>query len=657
MTGMELLLCGLGVIFAGAVITALFGKWTILNGWLAFLFGCVGNLFVLIASLSFLLGGESVMYSPEGMPFSGIFSVDKLSALFILVISSLSILALFYSIRYIEHYKKNTALYYPFLLLFVLGMIGVVSVKNMFAFLFAWEFMTLTSYLLIIYDSKEPENLLAGFRYFFWSFMAAGFIMVATALLFVQTNSFDFAVFKEAMPTIAKENPVILHSILALFLVGFGIKAGMFPFGNFWLPDAHPAAPAPVSALLSGVMIKLGVYGILRFFLWMLPPSELMNIWGSIIAIFGVFSLTLGTLSALEQDDAKRLLAFSSIGQMGYILLGIGVGLALLPQGTPFAYFAIFAGIFHLLNHAVFKSLLFLTAGSIVYKKGTRDLAKLGGLIHSMPYTFFAVIMGALAIGGLPPFSGFVSKWLLIFSATLPAKLHYDFPIWAIAALFAGGLSIAYTMKYIGSAFLGLRREEEGTDVPLTMQIPQLLLAIFCLLMGIFAVYPLQMIHTSLQGIIEGLPSYSQLFGTGLSVTPQLKGLTVAIWNPLLVFLSLAILSAIFYEFIRGAKKETTVWVGGTMPDQRALIYRPQSFFLTLRKGVWSSIPSIPLPRIERLGRLSVSPGEDVYEPFVKMGRRFIDVLSRAHSGLLQTYILWQMLGLAIALVLMFGLR
>ncbi len=656
MTGIELLLLGFAFLLFGAVVTALLGRWATLNGWVAFIFGLIGNLLTIIASLRFLIGERrgTLPYLIEGISLNTIFYVDRLGAFFIFIISAISILSLLYSIRYMEQYKKNTALYYPFLLLFILGMIGVVSVRHMFVFLLFWEFMTLTSYLLVIYESEKTENLLAGFRYFFWSHLAAGCIMISTALLFVQTNSFDFNIFKGAIPTIAEKHPAIFHSILALFLIGFGIKAGMFPFGNFWLPDAHPAAPSPVSALLSGVMIKTGVYGILRFFLWMLPPSPASNIWGSIIAVFGVLSLTFGTLSALEQVDTKRLLAYSSIGQMGYILLGIGVGIALLPQDTPFSYFALIAGVFHLANHAVFKALLFLTAGSILYKKGTRDLSQLGGLISSMPYTFFAVIMGALALGGLPPFSGFVSKWLIVFSSTLPAKMHYEFPIWAMAALFASGLTMAYILKYIAAAFLGLKREEKEEDVPLTMQIPQFILAIFCLLMGVFAVFPLQIIHFSLQGSIANLPPYPQLLGSGLSITPRLKNFAVAIWNPLLILLALAILSALFYEFIKGKRKETVIWVGGTMPSREALTYRPSGFFLTLRRGIWSNIPSIPLPRIERLGRLSVAPGEDVYEPLIRLGSRFIDRLRRLHSGLLQTYILWQMLGLAIALLLIY---
>lgn len=655
MNGMEALLFGFGVLLAGAVLTALLGRWTLLNGWLAFLSGLIGNLFFLTSSLKFLFEERTPI--GERTFLETIFYIDRLSALFILVISAISIISLLYSIRYIEHYKKKTSLYYPFLLLFILGMVGVVSVRNMFAFLLFWEFMTLTSYFLVIYESEKAENLLAGYRYFLWSFLSAGCIELAVALLYVQTNSFDIHIFKGAMPTVAEKHPVILHSVLALFFIGFWIKSGMFPFGNFWLPDAHPAAPSPVSALLSGVMIKTGVYGILRIFLWMLPPSPAMSIWGTIIAAFGTISLVLGTLSALEQSDVKRLLAFHSIGQMGYILLGVGAGLALLPKGTPFAYFALFAGIFHFMNHAVFKSLLFLSAGSILYKRGTRELGQMGGLALSMPNTFLSALVAAMAIGGLPPLNGFVSKWLLVFSTALPARMHYEFPIWAIASIFASGLTIASMLKYIGSAFLGLQQETKQDDVPFTMQFSQWVLTLLCLLMGIFAVFPLQIIHFSLQDTIPDMPAYSQLLGTGISITPQIKGLSVAIWNPLMILISLAILSVIFYEFIRGAKKETEVWLGGTLPPYKVLKYDPHAFFLTLRQGIWSNIPSLPLPRVERLGNLSIGPGEDIYEPLIRLGANFINKLRRAHSGLLQTYILWQMLGLAIVLILLFALK
>ncbi|MBC7329964.1 hydantoin racemase [bacterium] len=655
MNGMELLLQGFGILVLGAIITALLGKWNRLNGWMAFILGSLASVLILIGAVQTLISGD---LPSKGSGIFSIFFLDKLSSFFLLVISGISIVSLLYSIRYIEHYRKSTSLYYPFLLLFILGMGGVVSVRNMFAFLLFWEFMTLTSYFLVIYESEKPENLLAGFRYFFWSFLSAGCIELAVALLYIQTNSFDMNIMKGAMPTIQEKHPFMFHSLLALFLVGFGIKAGIFPFGNFWLPDAHPAAPSPVSALLSGVMIKTGVYGILRTFLWMLPLSPASNIWGSIIAAMGAISLVMGTLSALEQTDSKRLLAFHSIGQMGYIFLGVGAGLALLSLSSPFGYFALFGGLLHLFNHSIFKSLLFLSAGSILYKKGTRELSELGGLASSMPLTFFAALTASFAIGGIPPLNGFVSKWLLVFSTSIPARLHYEFPIWAIASIFASGLTIASMLKYVGSAFMGLKKEEDSyNDVPLTMQISQILLAAACLITGIVAVLPLGIIHNSLKESIMNLPPYEQLIGTGIEIAPKLKGLSIALWNPMLILLSLIILSAIFYEFIRGAKKETVIWLGGVLPDRRNLVYDPHSYFLTLRRGIWSNIPSIPLPRIERLSRLSVAPGEDVYEPLIRLGHRFIERLRKVHSGLLQTYILWQMLGLAIALLLIYAFK
>jgi len=655
MNGMELLLQGFGILVVGAIITALLGKWHRLNGWIAFVLGSIASVLILISAIGTLTSSAPPL---KGSGIFSIFFLDKLSSFFLLIISGISIMSLLYSIRYIEHYRKSTSLYYPFLLLFILGMSGVVSVRNMFAFLLFWEFMTLTSYFLVIYESEKPENLLAGFRYFFWSFLSAGCVELAIALLYIQTNSFDMSIMKGAMPVIQEKHPFMFHSLLALFLIGFGIKAGIFPFGNFWLPDAHPAAPSPVSALLSGVMIKTGVYGILRTFLWMLPLSPASNIWGTVISAMGAISLVMGTLSALEQTDSKRLLAFHSIGQMGYIFLGVGAGLALLSLNSPFGYFALFGGMLHLFNHSIFKSLLFLSAGSILYRKGTRELSQLGGLASSMPLTFLSALTASLAIGGIPPLNGFVSKWLLVFSTSIPARLHYEFPIWAIAGIFASGLTIASMLKYVGSAFMGLKKEEDNfNDVPLTMQISQILLAAACLITGVFAVLPLGIIYNSLRESIMNLPSYEQLIGTGIEIAPKLKGLTIALWNPMLILLSLIVLSVIFYEFIRGAKKETTIWLGGVLVDRRNLVYDPHSYFFTLRRGIWANISSIPLPKIERLSRLSLAPGEDVYEPLIRLGQRFIERLRKSHSGLLQTYILWQMLGLAIVILLIYAFK
>ena len=198
-----------------------------------------------------------------------------------------------------------------------------------------------------------------------------------------------------------------------MIFLGFLVKAGGFPFGMWWLPDAHPAAPSPVSALLSGAMIKLGLYGILRVFLSLMPPGPWLLPWGFVIATFGTLSLFFGTMAALVQLDSKRLLAYHSIGQVGYMLLGFGLGLALLERDPALAAVAIVAGLFHLLNHACFKGLLFLNAGMFEVVTGERDLNRLGGLNKVVPLTAACTIVASLSIAGLPPFNGFSSKWLL----------------------------------------------------------------------------------------------------------------------------------------------------------------------------------------------------------------------------------------------------
>ena len=227
------------------------------------------------------------------------------------------------------------------------------------------------------------------------------------------------------LPALLNAHPGITMLAFALFLVGFGIKMGMWPFGQVWLPDAHPAAPSPVSAMLSGVMIKTGVYGLMRYFLWLVPPAGWtlfpLAEWGMVIAFLGTITLFTGTMQALRQEQSKRLLAFHSIGQIGYILLGLGVCMALLPGGdhrlVTLAAIGLFGALYHVMNHGVFKGLLFLNAGSILYATGTQDLNKLGGLMKFMPLTAVTALVASFSISGVPLFNGFVSKWSIYVAA------------------------------------------------------------------------------------------------------------------------------------------------------------------------------------------------------------------------------------------------
>jgi hydrogenase-4 component B len=280
----------------------------------------------------------------------------------------------------------------------------------------------------------------------------------------------------------------------ALFLAGFGIKMGMWPFGQVWLPDAHPAAPSPVSAMLSGVMIKTGVYGLMRYFLWLVPASAQADFplarWGLVVAVLGTITLFTGTMQALKQEQTKRLLAFHSIGQVGYILLGFGACMALLPAAGPeaaaLAALGMIGALFHTLNHGVFKALLFLNAGSMLHATGTQDLNKMGGLLKYMPLTAATALVASLSISGVPLFNGFASKWS-IYVATVQGSQQWAgwLAVCAGIAILTSALTLASFVKFFGASFLsrtsalvkekaaGRRRLEVGA----MMQIPQLLLA------------------------------------------------------------------------------------------------------------------------------------------------------------------------------------
>jgi hydrogenase-4 component B len=291
-----------------------------------FILSCI----VLAVSLSVFITGipftESKIFSlPSQFGAELNIRLDRLSALFAMLIAVVTLLAGVYSIKYMDIYEEEKPIrFYPFLILFFAGMIGVVSVSDLFFFLVFWEFMTLTSYFLVIFEKDEPQVLKAGFKYFLMTHIGTAFMIIASLMLQAHAGSFSFDAIAAAMAKLSAENPLTLNIILAMFFLGFATKAGVFPFGT-WLPDAHPAAPSGVSAILSGVMIKIGIFGMLRVFLFMLPLSGITSGWGIAIASFGTLSIIMGNTGALLQDDYKRLFAFSSIGQIGYIMLAFGL--------------------------------------------------------------------------------------------------------------------------------------------------------------------------------------------------------------------------------------------------------------------------------------------------------------------------------------------
>ena len=338
--------------------------------------------------------------------------LDGLSSLLLLIISVVSAAAMLFSTRYMEQYTAKPK-YLCLFLLMVAGMNGVVlsgDIFNLFVFL---EIASIASYALVGFGC-EHEELEASFKYMVLGSVASMFILFAVALVYGNTGSLNMAYISKAI-TDAGLN-VGLAFAMALFIAGFGLKAALVPF-HAWLPDAHPSAPAPISAMLSGVLIKaLGVYALVRVLFNVFGISVSL---GWVLVTLGVLSMVVGVFLAVGQWDFKRLLAYHSISQMGYVVLGIGLGALILAKGQNVAWasLAILGGLFHLANHAVFKSLLFLTSGSVQMSTGTRQLKELGGLAQKLPYTRATCAIASASIAGIPPFNGFWSKLLLVIAA------------------------------------------------------------------------------------------------------------------------------------------------------------------------------------------------------------------------------------------------
>ncbi|MCX7824836.1 MAG: proton-conducting transporter membrane subunit [Verrucomicrobiae bacterium] len=525
----SILLC-----IAGAGATLLVSRNKTVAGWLAFAVTAATAALIGFAVVQVLSGA----LSPEPakfweMPKFGFalqIHVDGLTAMFLLLAALIAAPAAFYSIAYMRHYEGySVARYYPHFLLFLAAMYGLVSTTDMMWFFFIfWQMMTLPGYALIRFESKKPENIRAANKYLVMMQIACVATMIGAELLALtgasasgrESLKYDFGAVSANLPAMLSARPGMTALAFALFLVGFGIKMGMWPFGQVWLPDAHPAAPSPVSAMLSGVMIKTGVYGLMRYFLWLVPPGARADYplaeWGLVVALLGTITLFTGTMQALKQEQSKRLLAFHSIGQIGYILLGVGACMALLPsagpQGAMWATIGFLGGLFHVLNHGLFKALLFLNAGSMLHATGTQDLNRMGGLIRFMPLTAVTVIVASFSIAGVPLFNGFVSKWTIYVAAVQGSSSAGFLAVCAVIAILTSALTLASFIKFFGVSFLSrtspLVAERAGgngrLEVGWIMQAPQVALAAICVLLGVAPAFAFSIMEAALSASRHG---------------------------------------------------------------------------------------------------------------------------------------------------------
>ena len=434
--------------------------------------------------------------------------IDQLSAFFILVINFTVLTGLIYSKGYLQPYfnkKSKTEIawhYFNFIWLHI-SMLLVVMLRDALAFLIIWEIMSLTSFFLVIFETEKKETIKIGIKYLIQMHIGVVFLMLAFIWAYVQTGA-EFS-FDGLAVYFASHNPFILF---LLFFIGFGIKAGFIPLHS-WLPHAHPAAPSHVSGVMSGVMIKMGIYGILRILMYI--HHDLFDI-GIFILIISLASGLIGVSLAIVQHDVKKLLAYHSIENIGIIGIGIGLGVIGLAENIPvLAVLGFGGGILHILNHSLFKSLLFYTAGSVYTKTHTRNIEQLGGLIKKMPKTALFFLLGALAISGLPPFNGFISEFIIysgMFKSLHTSGLSTDIIIlFSFSGLaIIGGLAIFCFTKVFSIIFLGTPRSEkveQASEVNTSMILPNFLIGFMIILIGfapILFMQPLSQIISAFTG-------------------------------------------------------------------------------------------------------------------------------------------------------------
>ncbi len=450
----------------------------------------VGGAVVLIQSLDVLVSGQSrSLRLPWSVPFgSANMAIDPLSAVFAAVIALVTMLAAIYGTEYLRTHAatKNLGVSWFFFNLLTASMLMVVVARNGVLFLVSWELMSLASFFLVTQEDEKESVRRAGWVYLVAMHLGTAFLLALFVLLGKDSGTLDF----DRASTAAAPSWVFF----VLAVVGFGTKAGFIPM-HVWLPEAHPAAPSHVSAVMSGVMIKTGIYGLLRMLtMFESPPAW----WGWTFVGIGVVSGILGILNALAQRDLKRLLAYSSVENIGIIAIGLGVGLLGISYENPtMATLGLTGCLLHVINHALFKSLLFLGAGSLLHATGTGELDRLGGLMKRMPMTGATLLVGSAAISGLPPLNGFVSEFLIYLGAM--AGLQGDAnlaasPLMCVLVVgglaLIGGLAVACFTKAFGIVFLGEPRSDEAAkarEVGRAMRWPMLALAGLCVLVGLSA--------------------------------------------------------------------------------------------------------------------------------------------------------------------------
>jgi hydrogenase-4 component B len=651
-------------------------------GIICFLFGAAASqlplskvrnfsyLFPISGALFFLSAGGRLLLAPafagRVIPVSSTFSVafsgDALSGFFVVLISLVTIAVSLYSIGFTRGIK-NAGYMGFFYNLLVLSMYGVVLSANIFTFIVSWETMAVASYFLVVFERNE-ETARAGLFTVVMTHIGTAFIIALFLVLAHYTGSMEFVSLRAA----AAGLPSGVKSLVFIFaVIGFGTKAGIIPL-HTWIPRAYPVAPSNITPLMSGVMIKTAVYGFLRIVLDVLGTGP--EWWGIAVIAIGAISAVLGILYAIMENDLKVFLAYSSVENVGIMLLGAGASMMFRSSGMPvLSGFALAATLYHAMNHAFFKGLLFLGAGSVVSATKTRNMEKLGGLLKVMPWTGFLFLLGALAITALPPLNGFVSEWLtyqsLLLGFTSPSVVaKIVSPLGGAALALTGAIVAAGFVKTFGTTFLGRARSEHATSARESsawMVLGMALLALLCIVFGIVPVIPVSLISPvvlSLTGAPVEMRSEGILMTPGTAASLSTMAIAVA--------MAMIFIAAVVFVRLYGGRRKTVYadsWDCGIPGLTPRMQYTATAFTKPLRiiyKRIY--LPSRDLKvsylikpffvkSIQYGGEITPFFERYVYEPVARMINTAAGKVKLLQSGSLQLYLGYILITLILLLI------
>ncbi|OGV17823.1 MAG: hypothetical protein A2X47_03470 [Lentisphaerae bacterium GWF2_38_69] len=634
------------------------------KGLLFLLFFSTGSFLALVISLDSLFFSTFYCFS-FNLPFpAGQVKLlfDPLSAFFISMIAVMGFLGVFYGNSYLKSYlNKDYGItsHYIFLGVFFSALILLPVIRNAFFFLIAWEFMSLSSFFLVLFDRKKKEVISAAINYLVTMHISVIFLILGFSILSFFSGSYDFSSFHN----IFNNNRFLADAVFVILFIGFGFKAGLVPL-HFWLPKAHPAAPSHISGLMSGLMIKIGIYGILRMLLIM--GNLHIEIAYFVLAI-GIITMLYGILNASVQNDIKKLLAYSSIENIGIITCGIGVGLlGIVYNNTLVAFLGFFGGLLHILNHSIFKELLFFGTGSVYTKAHTLNIDELGSLTKRMPTTSILFFTGVLAISGMPLLNGFISEFLIYMALLSGFKIH-DLNIVIVFMISLASMALTGTMalmcftKLFGIAFQGMPRSEKvkevTTDVGMWMLLPKIALAAFIIIIGLLPNVMLLVFEPLIKSFVR-----AENFSQASFFTFNLLNIVSLVS---IIFLSLIIIILAIRSFLLKNKKISLykTWDCGYQAGNQKMQYTSYSFvgpFVEMFSNLFTKKENLNSPKTlfpsKGHFRVNIDDLLEVYftEPIINGIKKILAKFIWIQNGSTQIYILYGFIFLILAIIGLF---